>query len=93
MSASEKKAMDDRDRAGSVEAGALTARPETGPLPPGVPEGALRVGEGLYLVRLQRPVDGCPAYRVHAVDGMAVQALYFRHPDGRFRLERPAGGC
>lgn len=58
-----------------------------------LPDGAIAVGEGLYMVPLAKPVGGCPAFRAFSPNRMVVQAIFFRAPDGRFVMSRQEAGC
>jgi hypothetical protein len=60
---------------------------------PEVPAGAIEIGEDHYMVPLDRPVEGCPAYRAFSRTRRVVQAIYFRAADGRFVLDRAQADC
>ena len=60
---------------------------------PEVPAGAIEIGEDHYMVPLDQPVDGCPAYRAFSRTRMVAQAIYFRAADGRFVLDRQRADC
>ncbi len=60
---------------------------------PEVPAGAIEIGEDHYMVPLDQPVDGCPAYRAFSRNRMVAQAIYFRTADGRFVLDRQQADC
>ena len=58
-----------------------------------LPEGAIAVGDDLYMVPLAAPVAGCPAFRAFSPTKMVVQAIYFRTADGRFVTDRQEADC
>ncbi len=58
-----------------------------------LPEGAIEVEEGLYMIPLAAPVEGCQAYRAHAPGQMVVQVIYYRAVDGRFVTDRRDAHC
>lgn len=58
-----------------------------------LPDGAIAVGEDLYMVPLAKPVSGCPAFRAFSPNRMVVQAIYFRAADGRFVMSRQEADC
>jgi hypothetical protein len=67
--------------------------PPAAELPSGVPAGAIRVNDNLYMVPIGADETGCPMYRAHAVSGMAAQGIYYRMADGQFALDRRRAGC
>ena len=58
-----------------------------------LPDGAIAVGEDLYMVPLAEPVSNCPAFRAFSPNRMVVQAIYFRTADGRFVMDRQEADC
>lgn len=60
---------------------------------PLLPEGAIEAGEGLYMIPLAAPVEGCPAYRAYAPGQMVAQVIYYRAEDGRFVTDRREADC
>ena len=58
-----------------------------------LPEGAIEVEEGLYMIPLAAPVEGCQAYRAHAPGQMVAQVIYYRAKDGGFVTDRREAHC
>ena len=66
---------------------------------PQVPENAIPIGEDIYVVPLNEPVDGCPAFRPFSPTAMVVQAIYYRTKaayrdrEGPFTIDRNKADC
>lgn len=71
----------------------------SGPAKPEIPENAIPMGEDLYMVPLDRPLDGCPAFRAFSPTRMVLQAIFFRtkaefrEEEGTFTLDRNKADC
>lgn len=60
------------------------------PLPPG----AIKTGEGTYMVPIAKDADGCMQYRMHAPGQATVQAIFYANGKGGFTMNRAeAGDC
>lgn len=57
------------------------------------PPGAIRIGEDLYLVPLDRPVADCPAFRLYSPTKMVAQVIYHRAKGGGFTTDRNKADC
>jgi hypothetical protein len=58
-----------------------------------IPDGAIQVEPGLYMIPLENTLEGCQAYRAYAPDGMTAQVIYYRAEDGSFTPERSEVQC
>lgn len=64
------------------------------PSEPGLPDGAIKIGESLYAVPLaERDGDGCRPYRLWSPDRMVTQALQYRKADGGFSMNKLEAKC
>jgi hypothetical protein len=60
---------------------------------PGLPPGAIRVGEDLYQVPLGEDEEGCTMYRLHSRSLLVAQVISYRLPAGGFTTDRRAADC
>ncbi len=58
-----------------------------------IPDGAIKVEDGLYMIPLDEPVEGCRAYRSFAPGGMTASVIYYQAEDGSFTAERTEAQC
>jgi hypothetical protein len=64
------------------------------PAPPvAIPNGAVRIGEDLYMAPLTAKIDGCPAFRQWSPTKLVTQAIYYRGKGGGFVLDRAQANC
>lgn len=57
------------------------------------PPGAIAVGDDVYMVPLDQPVEDCPAYRLYSPTKMVDQAIYYRDRQGGFTRDRGQAQC
>ena len=62
-------------------------------LPEGVPDGAIKATDTLYMVPVGPDADGCEQYSAHAVDGLAPAVIYYRKGDGTFTPDKSEAAC
>lgn len=58
-----------------------------------LPEGAIKVEEGLYQVPIGRDEDGCMMYRMHAPGRDVAQVIHYRRADGTFTKAKRDAVC
>jgi hypothetical protein len=58
-----------------------------------LPEGAVKVEEGLYQVPIGRDDDGCMMYQMHAPGRDVIQVISYRRADGTFTMAKPEAAC
>ncbi len=66
----------------------LRALPPDAAAQPMQPDGAVRVGDDLYLVPLGPADSPCRPWRLHSETRMVIHALYFRRADGGFVTDK-----
>ncbi len=77
---------------------ACSPNTEPGPSKPAaptreVPPNAVKIADDLYMVPLDQPVEGCPAYRQFSTTKMVNQAIYYRARQGGFTFDRNEAVC
>jgi hypothetical protein len=55
---------------------------------PNLPPGAIRTGEGVYMVPIAPDAGGCMQYRMYAPGKAVVQMIYYRQADGGVTADR-----
>ena len=59
-----------------------------------LPPGAIKTGEGIYMVPITKDADGCMQYRMHAPGKATAQVIYYADGKGGFTTNRAeAGDC
>ena len=58
-----------------------------------LPEGAIKVEEGVYQVPIGHDDDGCVMYRMHAPGRDVIQVIFYRRADGTFTMAKPEAAC
>jgi hypothetical protein len=71
--------------------GAEAARTEADA--PGLPPGAIRVGEDLYQVPVGEDEAGCTMYRLHSQSLLVAQVISYRDAAGGFTTDRRKADC
>lgn len=56
--------------------------------PSSLPPGAIKTGEGTYMVPITKDADGCMQYRMHAPGQATVQAIFYADGRGGFTMNR-----
>ena len=59
----------------------------------GLPEGAIPVGEDLYMVPAGVDDTGCPWFRAFSPTKMVVQAMFYRAAEGGFVMDKAEAVC
>lgn len=62
-------------------------------IPAGVPDGAIKVSDKLYMVPAGKDAGGCEQFSAHAVDGLAPAVIYYRKADGGFSPDKDEAAC
>lgn len=73
--------------------GGCAASPATVSGADGLPEGAIAVGEDLYMVPAGADETGCPWFRAFSPTKMVVQAMFYRAAEGGFVMDRTEAAC
>jgi hypothetical protein len=60
---------------------------------PGLPPGAIRVGEDLYQVPVGEDETGCTMYRLHSQSLLVAQVISYRGAAGGFTTDRRKADC
>lgn len=58
-----------------------------------LPEGAIKVEEGIYQVPIGRDEEGCMMYQMHAPGRDVTQVISYRRADGTFTMAKPETAC
>ena len=77
--------------AGAAFAAASAAGSDAASAP--LPEGAVKVGKGIYQVPIGNDEEGCMMYRMHAPGRDVVQVIFYRRADGAFTMAKPEANC
>ena len=59
----------------------------------GVPEGAIAVGDDVYMVPIAEDDTGCMMYRMFSPTKAVVQAIHYRTADDRFVMDKERAAC
>ncbi len=73
--------------------GAAETGDRTGDTPAPLPEGAIKVEEGVYQAPMGRDDDGCMMYQLHAPGQAVIQAISYRRADGSFTMDKREAAC
>jgi hypothetical protein len=65
----------------------------TGADAPGLPRGAVQVGEDLYQVPIGEDEEGCTIYRLHSQSLLVAQVISYRSAAGGFTTDRRNADC
>ncbi len=58
-----------------------------------VPEGAIAVGDDIYMVPIAKDDAGCMMYRMFSPTKAVVQAIHYRTADDRFVMDQDEAAC
>jgi hypothetical protein len=58
-----------------------------------IPEGAIKVRDGYYMVPVGVDDDGCAMFSAYAPGMMTDQAIRFRRADGTFTVNKEEAAC
>jgi len=61
--------------------------------PSDIPEGAVEVREGYYMVPVTKDEDGCQMYRAYAPGMLTDQAIRYQRADGSFTVNKEEAAC
>ena len=56
-------------------------------------DGAVQLGDGVYMAPAGRDAGGCPQYRMSSSDGGALRQPFYRTAEGDFTTVRADAAC
>jgi hypothetical protein len=60
---------------------------------PQLPNGAIAVGDDVYMVPIGKDARGCTMYRVFSFTKAVAQAIHYRADDDRFVMNKDEAAC
>ena len=58
-----------------------------------LPDGAIAIGDDVYMVPIGEDAQGCAMYRVFSPTKAVVQAIHYRTADDRFVMNKGEAAC